>query len=200
MAGAEVVDVAHAPLLQRHRRPARRDAHDPPPPAALCARIAKQARTGQLPRAGAPQVFDEKTRARRVRSAVPAYLMTGGKSCGRRIPESWRRRRRCPPAAARWRRRIPGPPPRPWWRGFGGRRAVWGSGEKGRGVFNGARNYPPPHGPRLAVALFYPAEVRQSPPTSMTPIHRHRQSSNSCTSPGSRTGTFTQPNFNRGRR
>lgn len=42
VAGAEVVDVAHAPLLQRHRRPARRDANDPPPPAALCAHIASK--------------------------------------------------------------------------------------------------------------------------------------------------------------
>ena len=47
LAGAEVVDVAHASLLQRHRRPARRDANDPPPPAALCAHIAsKTGRTG----------------------------------------------------------------------------------------------------------------------------------------------------------
>jgi len=48
VAGAEVVDVAHASLLQRHRRPARRDANDPPPPTALCcAHIAsKTGRTG----------------------------------------------------------------------------------------------------------------------------------------------------------
>jgi hypothetical protein len=36
VAGAEVVDVAHASLLQGHRRPSRRHAHDPRPRAALC--------------------------------------------------------------------------------------------------------------------------------------------------------------------
>jgi hypothetical protein len=55
VAGAEVVDVAHASLLQGHRRPSRRHAHDPRPraAAALCAL--------ELVRVASLRVFDERT-------------------------------------------------------------------------------------------------------------------------------------------